>query len=169
MFSSIKRRLGDMATIKALCTAAEQHANAEGQQQPGAEHFILAALALPDGTAAAAFRRLQADPAAFRSAIESQYAQALCGVGVSLEGELPPAAPVAAGAGPYRAGASGQALMQALAAQDKGGKPLIGAHVLLAACSAQHGVTARALHSMGIAPAALAEAAREAAAGHAGN
>lgn len=165
MFNAIKRRLADMATIKALCTAAERHANAEGRQQPGAEHFVLAALELPDGSAAAAFRRLQADPAAFRAAIERQYADALSGVGAG--DVLPDPEPVAADRGLYRAGASGQALLQALAAQDKAGQPLLGAHVLLAAGATQQGVTARALRAMGIEPAALVDAARQEASAHA--
>lgn len=160
MFSSIKRRLGDMATIKTLCTAAEQHATAEGQQQPGAEHFVLAALALADGTAAAAFRRLHADPAAFRDAVERQYGAALAGTG------LPPATPTAPAPGVYHAAASGQALMQALASLDKAGRPLLGAHVLAAAAAAQHGVVPRALRAMGVAPADLAEAARQEALAH---
>lgn len=165
MFTRLKRRLADMATIKTLCTAAERHANAEGRQQPGAEHFVLAALDLPDGSAAAAFRRLHADPLAFRAAIERQYAEALSGVGGV--GMLPDSVPVTADSGVYRAGASGQALLQALAAQDKAGQPLLGAHVLLAAGAAQQGVTARALRAMGITPAALVNAARQEAAVHA--
>lgn len=165
MFTSIKRRLADMATIKTLCMAAERHANAEGRQQPGAEHFILAALELPDGSAAAAFRRLQADPAAFRAAIERQYEDALSGVGGGAA--LPDAVPVTADGGVYRAGASGQALLQALAAQDKADQPLLGAHVLLAASAAQQGVAARALRAMGITPDALAHAARQETAAHA--
>ena len=167
MFSSIKRRLHDMATIKSLCTAAERHANAEGLRQPSAEHFVLAALDLPEDSAAAVFRRLQADPAQFRAAVETQYRQALAGVGIGMDASsapgsdpLPAAAPVAPGDGVYHAGASGQDLMRELAALDKSGRPLLGAHVLLAACTARHGVAPRALRAMGIAPDALADAAQ---------
>lgn len=159
MFSSIKRRLGDMATIKALCTAALRHANAEGKQHPGAEHFVLAALELPDGSASATFRRLQADPAQFRAAVEAQYQEALANVGLDAGGAMPAATPVAPAGGLYQAGASGQSLMQELASLDKGGRPLLGAHVLLAASVSRQGVAARALRTMGIAPDALAEAA----------
>ena len=135
MFSSIKRRLGDMATITNLCNAAERHANAEGKQEPGAEHFVLAALELPDGSAAAAMRRLQVDADSFRAAIEAQYAAALADA--AIPAAVPAATAVAPQAGTYRASASGQALMQELAAQDKAGSPLLGAHVLLAASKAQ--------------------------------
>jgi ATP-dependent Clp protease ATP-binding subunit ClpA len=162
MFSSIKRRLGDMATIKSLCLAALRHANAEGKQQPGAEHFVLAALELPDGSASATFRRLRADPAQFKPAVEAQYREALAsfGIGADEGGQLPQSTPVAPAGGVYRAGASGQALMQELAALDKAGRPLLGAHVLVAASAAQQGVAARALRAMGISPQALNEAAQ---------
>lgn len=154
MFSSIKRRLGDMATITTLCSAAERHANAEGKQEPGAEHFVLAALELPDGSAAAAMRRLHADADSFRAAVEAQYSAALA------DAAMPAASAIAPRAGTYRASASGQALMQELAAQDMAGSPLLGAHILLAASKAQRGVTARALEALGATPAALADAAR---------
>ena len=164
MFSRIKRRLQDVATIKVLCSKAEQHANAEGQQWPGAEHFVLAALELPDGTAAATFRRLHADPARFRLAIQQQYADALASIGVATAAAATPVPPAE---GLYHGKASGQSLMLALAAQDKAGKPLLGAHVLIAAADAQQGVTARALRAMDITPAGLAEAARAELAPHA--
>ena len=51
MFETIKQRFRDMSTIKSLCLAAEQHANTDGQKEPGAEYFVLAALESPDGTA----------------------------------------------------------------------------------------------------------------------
>jgi ClpA/ClpB-like protein len=49
---------------------------------PGAEHLLLAALELPDGTARRAFERVGADPNALRQAIEEQHAEALCAVGI---------------------------------------------------------------------------------------
>lgn len=57
-----------MSTIKALCLAAEQHANTDGQKEPGAEHFVLAALESPDGTARRAFEDIRVDPNGFRAA-----------------------------------------------------------------------------------------------------
>lgn len=158
MFGFIKRRLQDISTIKALCSAAERHANTDGRKAPGAEHFVLASFDLPDGSAAGVFARLGVSPSEFRAAVVGQYEDALRSVGIDAPG--PDARPVAASAGVYNAQPSGQALMQALSAQDKGDAPLLGAHVLLAASTASHGVVPRALRRMGIEPARLAEAAR---------
>ncbi len=61
MLQRIKRKLDDMRTIKALAEAAERHANAAGEREPGPEHFLLAAFDLPDGLARRAFARLGAE------------------------------------------------------------------------------------------------------------
>ena len=163
MFDRLRHRLRDVGTVKALCEAAEAHARRAGQAQPGAEHFVLAALDLPDGSARRAFSRLQVDAGAFAAAIEAQHAQALASVGIAPEAWPEPPAQ-AAGApvmGLYRAQASGQALMQALAARrDRAGEmPLIGAHVLVAAVEPDYGTVARALGVMGVEPGALRAAA----------
>ncbi|MGZ8476106.1 MAG: Clp protease N-terminal domain-containing protein, partial [Candidatus Limnocylindria bacterium] len=47
-----------MRTIKKLLTDAEVEARAMGEAEPGAEHLLLAALDLPDGSARRAFERL---------------------------------------------------------------------------------------------------------------
>jgi ATP-dependent Clp protease ATP-binding subunit ClpA len=82
VFSSIKQRFKDMKTISALCSTAEFCANAVGQQEPGAEHFLLAALSLPDGSARRAFERIGANPQQFSAAIEQQYREALQSIGL---------------------------------------------------------------------------------------
>lgn len=164
MFQRIRQRFSDMRTIHALCTGAERHANAEGQHKPGAEHFVLAAIELPDRTARKAFARLQTDPDGYRGAIARQYEDALRALGIAVPegairgtGVVPPQ-----GTRLYRAQPSADAVMQHLAAQRKTDPdgPLLGAHVLLAAASAQYGVAIRALLAMGVAPAELARAAR---------
>ncbi|MGH6647625.1 hypothetical protein [Aquabacterium sp.] len=43
----LKQRVRDMGTIKSLCLGAEEHAQQDGQDKPGAEHFLLSALDLP--------------------------------------------------------------------------------------------------------------------------
>jgi len=160
MFGVIRQRFRDAGTLKTLCMTAEQLANAGGQQIPGAEHFILSALALPDGTARRTFERLRVDPAAFQPAIEQQYAAALAAVGlqagVAAEA-LPDAVAVLPRKGMYQTQASAQALMAVLtrqvmvAAQKANARtPLLGAHVLLAAAAAERGVAARALRTLGI-------------------
>ncbi len=73
--------LDAMRTIKKLLTDAEVEARAMGEAEPGAEHLLLAALELPDGTARRAFERLDVDPTRLRSAIVDQQAEALVGAG----------------------------------------------------------------------------------------
>ena len=48
MLQRIRQRLQDMRTLRQLFTRAEHHARAQGQPRPGAEHFLLAAIELPD-------------------------------------------------------------------------------------------------------------------------
>ncbi|MDC8760898.1 Clp protease N-terminal domain-containing protein [Janthinobacterium fluminis] len=163
MFDAIKKRFRDMGTIKALCESAERHANSAGQAEPGAEHFVLAALDLPDGTARQVFARLRANPDGYRAAIAEQYASALRNVGIAMEAEaFGNGAAIPGAKGAYASQPSAQALMRELAEQRKsaGSLPLLGVHVILAAAQAQFGVAARALQAMGVSPAALAEAAR---------
>ena len=170
MFKTIRQRFRDIGTIKALCFEAEKLANVDGQKEPGAEHFVLSALALPDGTARKAFLRIHADPDNFRAAIAQQYEDALQNLGFALphdaeiSGET---TSVPTSKGPYKTQPSAQALMQTLTREimvkeQKANSlaPLLSAHVVLAATSAQYGVAARAFRAMGIDSASLAEAAR---------
>lgn len=175
MFTAIRQRLQDMSTLKALCLEAERLANAEGQAQPGAEHFVMSALALPDGTARKAFVRIHADPDQYRAAIGAQYQDALKHIGL----DLPPDAMTAGDETPvapgdvYRAQPSAQALMKVLVdevratqPQTRAAAPLLGAHVLLAATKAGSGVAVRAFRAMGVDPHALAQAAQAEIAAH---
>jgi hypothetical protein len=50
MFEAIRQRFRDIRNINSLCMQAQKLANADGQKEPGAEHFVLSSLALPDGT-----------------------------------------------------------------------------------------------------------------------
>ena len=101
MFNTIKQRFRDVSTIDALCTGAEKLANADGQKEPGAEHFVVVALELPNGTARRTFKRIHADPDSFRAAIARQYEDALQNIGIAIPPEAiaDEARPVAAGTG----------------------------------------------------------------------
>ncbi|WP_375763443.1 hypothetical protein ACE10X_34930 [Bradyrhizobium sp. Pha-3] len=57
MFKGIGSKLNDMGTIKFLCERAETYALQDQQREPGAEHFLLASLDLPDGTWAGGIAR----------------------------------------------------------------------------------------------------------------
>lgn len=162
MFSRIKARFNDIGTIGTLCTGAERHALRDEQREPGAEHFLLAALDLPDGTARRAFEEVGADPAMLKDAIARQYGDALAAIGLDIGS--PPAAsggpePLAARPGAYNASPSGQEVMQALAANRSQHAPLLGAHVVAIVAAMPHGVAVRALRAMGVDPDLLRSAA----------
>jgi ATP-dependent Clp protease ATP-binding subunit ClpA len=170
MFDTIKQRLRDAGTIKALSLGAEKLANAAGQKEPGAEHFVLSALELRDATARKAFERIHADADDFRAAISRQYEDALQNIGIALPPDAVIAdevAPVRTSTGLYKTQPSAQALMQTLIQEimvkeqkADSAAPLLSAHVILAATAAQYGVAVRAFQAMGIDPAKLAEAAK---------
>lgn len=164
MFKAIKRRYHDMLTIRELAVIAEKYANANGEKEPGAEHFLLAALDLPDGSARRAFARVHADPGQFNAAIDQQYQEALRNAGIELSPEILAArTATVAGTGFYVAQISAQQLMKNLFAERKNSAdvPLSGAHVIVAATRAEQGVAVRALRTMGVDPVRLSEAATE--------
>ncbi len=162
MFKLIKQRLNDIGTLKALCEGAERHALQDQQRAPGAEHFLLAALDLPDGTAGRSFERVGVDASGLPQAIQRQYAEALRPIGLDprIAAELAPAqAPLPSNRGAYAAAPSGEEVMQALAADRAGRGPLLGADVVAKVAGLDGGVAARALRLMGVEPAALRAAA----------
>ncbi|MFY8208528.1 MAG: Clp protease N-terminal domain-containing protein [Caulobacter sp.] len=162
MLDQIKKRFKDMKTIKNLCEQAEHYAIQDDQNEPGAEHFVLSAIDLPDGTAKLAFARAGMDATSFKGAIRSQYNDALRYVGLAPPalGEAPASAETSGqGRALYNAAASGRDLMLALAAARESHNPLLGAHVILIVADMEHGVAARALDVMVTDRAALKRAA----------
>jgi hypothetical protein len=187
MFAKLKQRWQDTRTIMALSLDAEKRALQEGQQHPGAEHYTLAALDLPDGSARRVFARIGADPEAYRAALSNRHATALGAIGLHDAAALAAAAAQATGPGAASAGEphcataaagsaaageevkpailfdaqpSGQALMQSLPAlQRRLPAPLCGAHVLLATATMAHSAAGRAFKAIGIDPQALGSAA----------
>lgn len=153
MFRKLKARVTAMRTISALLTEAEEIAGSRGAERPAAEHLVMAALRLSDGTAVRTLERLGSSAADFGAALEAQEADDLERIGVHADGdrigsELPqPSEP----GGLYRSETSAQQLFQA-AGDDarRGGGALVGAHVLRAAAALEHGPTPRALRRMGI-------------------
>ena len=161
----LKNPFRDMRTIRTLLEGAEAEANRAGESTPGAEHLLLAALDLPDGTARGAFESVGADPGTLRQAIEEQHADALRAVGIEADAGAQRAVPVEPrGNGVYRSIGSAQSAFQAagkLARQTR--SQLVGAHVVLAITDMEYGTAIRAVRSLGIDIDALAAAAREAA------
>lgn len=165
MLNRLRQKFRDVKTIKSLFERAEKHANASGQREPGSEHFVMAALELPDRTAQNVFRRLNADPNQFGAAVAQQYNNALHDVGIALsQGDslVNETVPIQPHNGIYKAKPSVKTLIETLWELKKADSalPLLGAHVILAAISAQYGVTPRTLWSMGVDPASLAAAAK---------
>jgi ATP-dependent Clp protease ATP-binding subunit ClpA len=157
------KRFRDMRTIRTLLEGAEAEAGRAGESVPGAEHLLLAALDLPDGTARRAFERVGADPSALRQAIEEQHVEALRAVGIHADAGAEGAVSIARHTkGVYRSSGSAQSAFQAagkLARETR--SQLVGAHVVLAIAGMEHGTAIRAVRSLGIDIDALAAAARD--------
>lgn len=162
MLRKLRSRAAAMKTISQLLREAEEIARRSGLARPAAEHLVLAALELPDGTARRVFERLGATGDDFGAALQAQETDDLGQIGIHapdsrINAELPaPTAPT----GVYRSEPSAEQLFQ-LAGDDARGEggTLLGAHVLRAAAALEHGPTARAFGRMGIDPSELHEAA----------
>lgn len=148
----IKQRLHDMATINRLCTCAEVYARRMGEAEPGEEHFILAAIDLPDGTARQVFEALGLTASDIENGIKQQYVDALQQIGI----ERPEIEAAHVEEMPkrllYQAKPSVQQLMQSLIEARKTDKitPLVGASVIQALIEKRHGVAARTLQVLGV-------------------
>ena len=152
MFNRIRLRFRDIKTISKLISGADEQAHLNGDGDPGAEHFLLSAFNLPDGSARRVFERTGADPDHFHAAIKKQYNDALCSIGIdeiSIESDPEPVNPTRTF---INAKPSGQAFMKALYALKKKDRdiPLLGAHVVGVVAGMEHGIAARALRAMGV-------------------
>lgn len=155
----------EIRTIDRLLTGAEAQARRLGDDLPGAEHLLLSALELPDGTARGAFARIDADPDGLAAAVADQHAAALRAVGIAVDDAIvavPPGPVEPVRSGPLRTDASAQAAFQEAVRQARSTRPsrLRGAHVVVAVAAMEHGTAARALEAMGVDRARLADAAR---------
>lgn len=157
----------EIRTIKTLLEGAEAESRDAGETMPGAEHLLLSALALPDGSARRAFERVGANPDELRPTIATQHAEALLAIGIPcMEDEVLDTAPQGAmqpTKGAFRATAQAQAAFRAAVDLAKTQKPsrLVGAHVVVAVAGLEQGTVTRTLDGMGIDRRALAIAARQ--------
>ena len=144
----------DVRFMQSLFPAAEAEAAAMGEKEPGAEHLILASLEFEEGSARRVFDRVGVDPDEFRTAVAAQHAAALRSIAIEedregIERHLPP--PPERPNGVYRSAASAREVFPEVVNRVKHDKSrLSGAYILLAASRMEHGVTARALETMGI-------------------
>ena len=158
------KALRDARTIGRLLTDAEQVARRMGDERPAAEHLLIAAMAMPDGSAARVLASFDTGVAQLEDAVQEEHAAGLVAAGVDpdVAARMAEPAPIlpANAPGVYRSEASAQELFQAAgAAARRAGQRLTGAHVALAAAGVAHGTLARALERLGIDREALRDAA----------
>lgn len=159
------KMLDDMRTIKRLLADAERIAREMGEEEPGAEHLLLSALDLPDGTAARALAAVGVDAERMRSALRDEQADALVTAGVpraTAESMAEPT-PLGSAGAPliYHAGPSARAVFQEAGRLARSSKQrLAGAHVVLAVAGLERGTLPRVLERMGVGQEQLADAAR---------
>jgi ATP-dependent Clp protease ATP-binding subunit ClpA len=163
MFKRIKLRFGDIKTIGKLIPGADKQANMLGEEKPGAEHFLLSALDLKDGTAKRVFDRVGIDTKKYRDAIKAQYDEALRSVGISHKDLEIDHEPIESDRVLHDSQPSGQNLMKSLYALKKQDKdlPLLGAHIIIVAAAIEYGVVPRVFKVLGVDRDLLAKAARE--------
>ncbi|PRY65444.1 ClpA/ClpB-like protein [Glaciihabitans tibetensis] len=163
---AIRNALADIRTMNALFTAAENAATELGDEQPGAEHLLLAALDLDDASARAAFDAVNVTPDEVRSALVQVHAAALRAVGIEAAtvdqlGSPGSSRPLT---GPYRSTGSAQDLFQGARRLSASDKPslLRAGHIVIVAAEAEYGTVARLIDLLEIDRAHLTEAARAA-------
>src|SRR5688500_3679086 len=156
--------LRDMRTIKQLLTDAERVGRDMGEEEPGAEHLLLAAMGLPDGSASRALGSLGIDADRLRAALLEEQADALVAVGVPRETAerlatpeplRPDGTPILEGAGRPAREAFRSAGELARSAKQR----LSGAHVVAAVATIEKGTVARAIERLGVDRGQLADAA----------
>ena len=155
----------DMRTIKQLLTDAERIAREMGEEEPGAEHLLLSAIGLSDGSAGRALGRLDLDADRIRAALRDEQAAALIAAGIPRETAEAMAAPTPLGpAGApilYGAGPSAREVFQEAGRLARSSKErLAGAHVVAAVAGLERGTMPRVLDRLGVDRQQLADAAR---------
>jgi ATP-dependent Clp protease ATP-binding subunit ClpA len=158
MFAKLRRARTDLATMHALFPAAERIAREDGNDEPGAEHLLLAALELDDGVARAALGADEIDSVRLRTAISAQHEETLRTVGIVADDNAIAAAlpPGGRSTGVYRSQGSLQTAFQRSVDLAKAeGSTLTSGHILLAVIDAEHGTVVRTLDLLGVDPAEL--------------
>ena len=162
MFGNLRQKFDDVRTMRVLFPTAEELAQRDGQDRPGAEHLLLAALDLPDGTATEVLERLGLSREDVRAAISAQHDDALRSLGVEARldpDDLPAPEP---GRGAYHSTGSAQRLFRAAADHARAdGSGLRSAWFIVAATEFDRGSVARAIDRLPVDRAHLAATARE--------
>lgn len=135
----------DIQLITELLNRAEQEALSLGEAAPAAEHLLLAAVSLPDRSAATALGHGADD---VRTAIEALHSQSLASVGITPPSRLdaPATAPLVYDSTPTARDVFQRARLLA----KKSPTGLRTAHVLLAVLEQRHGTAARVIDRLGV-------------------
>jgi ATP-dependent Clp protease ATP-binding subunit ClpA len=149
------KMLDDMRTIKQLLTDAERIAREMGEEEPGAEHLLLSAIDLPDGSAGRALGSLGVDADRIRTALREEQADALVAAGVAREtvDAMADPTPLGPGGAPilYGAGPSAREVFQEAGKLARSSKQrLAGAHVVIAVAGLERGTMPRVLDRLGV-------------------
>ncbi|MFC0451823.1 Clp protease N-terminal domain-containing protein [Rhodococcus jostii] len=162
---TLTRAWRDMRTMKTLFAETEAEADRLGDREPGLEHLLLGAFALPDGTAGRVFENLGSSRDALREAIVRVHGDALAAAGMTDAGDATSALSRPR-TGPLRLTEPAQAAFRNAAALAKSERrPIVGADIVAAVATITHGTAARALESLGLTRSAVVDAARAAPAG----
>jgi len=139
-----------MKTISRLIKGAESHANLSGDEKAGAEHYVLSALDLPDGSAAKVFSMLGISSEQYKQSLEKQYSDALDSVGVNIDNTEPES--IEERSNFVNVQPSGSDLMKSLHSikQSDKDRALLGVHVLSAVAKMKKGAAIRAFKALGI-------------------
>ncbi|HSK94506.1 MAG TPA: Clp protease N-terminal domain-containing protein [Candidatus Angelobacter sp.] len=145
----------DMRTIGALLGEAERIARRLGDEEPGAEHLLLAAVGLPDGSAGRALQAVGVSAVQLeRAVVEVQAAgleRAGFEPGAAARLAEPVAVPPAEGVGVYRSSPTAQELFRAAGDRARAARQrFAGVHVVLAASEVEAGTMRRVLDRLGI-------------------
>lgn len=149
------KMLADMRTIKQLLTDAERIAREMGEDEPAAEHLLLSALGLPDGSAGRVLGRHGVDAETLRTALRDEQADALVTAGVPRQTAEAVADPTPLGpAGApllYASRPSAREVFQEAGRLARSSKErLAGAHVVAAVAGLERGTMARVLDRLGV-------------------
>lgn len=157
--------LADMRTMRLLFPAAEREAAELGDELPGPEHLLLAALTLPDDSGRTALAACGLFAEDVRAAIPAAHADSLRAMGIPDHADLGISAR-AAPHGPFRSSGSAQIVFRRAVALAKtvSRTRLRTAHVVWAVAELDSGTAARVLSALQVNRPELLRAAQLAAA-----
>lgn len=143
---TLKTAARDIRFMNELFPASVRIAGELGDDEPGPEHLVLAAIELPDGLARAVLESTGVSSEAIREAIVAVHAEALAGLGV----QAPPVAP-SKGTRPgfFRASGTFDEVFQRVRAIAKK-RELRSSDVIAAAAERDHGTIARVFETLRI-------------------